>query len=258
MKLIPLALLGLGLAAVAGGTKGAPPPDEGDEGEAKTNGKAPVVPTGERAEVRANLRGFGQILEINLGWEDLEQFLDATAYTESRWLWRPKGKVPKSGSNKAVGPYQLRPNSAGDTKELRARFKLEPWLLEHPTVATAAIVAYLSRMGPQNVNATQEQARASFAYPVFIHGRPNQETPEATARVIALAAASPYKTLAQQQGRYDLALENYRKALEVSGYPAWLASVPIFPRAQRFKVLQLLPMMGWPTLPPVGVDPWDW
>jgi hypothetical protein len=257
VKLLPLALLGLGLAAVAGEGKSAPP-DDGDKPNGGTNGKAPVVPTGERAEVRENLRGFGQILEINLGWEDLEQFLDATAYTESRWLWRPKGKVPKTGSNKAVGPYQMRPNSAGDTKELRDRFKLEPWLLEHPTVATAAIVAYLSRMGPQNVNATQEQARASFAYPVFIHGRPNQDTTEATARVIALANASPYKTLAAQQKRYDLALENFREALAVADYPAWLASTPIFPSAQRYKVQQLLPMMGWPTLPPVGVDPWDW
>lgn len=191
-------------------------------------------------------------MQINLDW-NLSEFLDATAYTESRWTWRPKGRIPKAGSNSAVGPYQLRPNSAGDTKDLRARFKLEPWLLEHPTVATAAIVAYLSRMSSQNPAATKAEMRASLAYPIFIHGRPTKLSE-------SLAAGSPYKTLAAQQGRYDTAIESFKEGASAAGILLvdWFAHTFAFPRVQRYKVLQLLPMMGWPTLPPVGVDPWDW
>ena len=239
--LIPLALV----ATATGDGTGAPP--DGDDKQ-KTP-RAPDVPTGDRAATRKALRGYAEILEYALGWEDLAQFLDATAWTESRWLYRPKGRVPESGSNRATGPYQLRPNSAGDTKALRARFLAEPWLLEHPIVATAAVVAYVSRQSDDNPNATQEQARAALAYPVFAKGRPvvfNE----------SLAKASPLKTLKQQQDRYDLAINNYREALQAAGYPDWLGRTPLYPRVRRYTVAQLLPLLGWPTLPPEGADPW--
>ncbi|KKK48466.1 hypothetical protein LCGC14_3144820, partial [marine sediment metagenome] len=129
-------LLGAAVLVVASGAA-ASPTVNGDG-----NGTRPVPPPDlSQNETRALLYSYAQILEQALGWYALADFLDATAYTESRWHLRPRDHVPKSGRNRATGPYQIRPNSAGDTDELREIFLDQPWLLEDPRIATAAVVA---------------------------------------------------------------------------------------------------------------------
>lgn len=239
--LIPLALVAL--LAVGGSASAAKAQPTGN-GKA-TPGKAPPSPpTLTQNETRQLLYGYGLSLEMALNWPGLAMFLDSVAYTESRWKLRPEKQAPKSGSNGAVGPYQIRPRSGGDTPEFRAAFLAEPWFLEDPRIATAAEVAYLSRMASRNLYASWAEARASLAYPVFIHGRP-------TTLIESLAKVTKHKTLAAQQERYDNAVGRLISAVIKAGYAqnepeaeGLVHGIRLYVRTTRYTLAQLLPLMG--------------
>ena len=198
-----LAIAGVGLIAMTATAAEAKPKKTEDASGKKW-------PKGQ-TETRGRLKAYGTILEQALSWPELSDFLDAAAFTESRWILRPKGKVPKPGTKKAVGPYQLKPQfAAGHDAGLEARFMEEPTLLEDPAVATAGEVAMLWRNHRKNPSATRENVRASLLLPVFVHGRPTQ-------LIQSIAHISRYNTLAKQQAEYDGSVKRFHKAAEKIG-----------------------------------------
>lgn len=152
---------------------------------------------------RETLARLARETEALIRWPGLSAFLDIFAQQESAWHFRPNGEVAKPGKNDAVGPYQIRPTSAGDGKEDNAVFLANPALLQDPAIATAAIVDFLADIAKGDRGATWSDLRAAGAFPTFINGRP---------RVLdqGLANATSYKTLASQQKRYDDAVRRFR------------------------------------------------
>lgn len=248
MLALALALAGLALVLFAPG--------------AEAKGNSSVKEVGKNQGIRPAVVETAQRYEKKLQWEGLADFLDATAYTESRW--RPFAGGLRPGSNKAQGVYQMRPDSAGDTPELRAIFRAYPVLLTTPEVATACAVAYFWRMlDPVRSGGyvSWERLRASFAYPFFIRGR---------AAVVERAASKGQ--LGQTKGivpaRYDAAMKRFRQAVKATGskfdpeanaYPKRVGKSGRFflPTPSGFGTVQdLLSIMGapadLPTLQSIG------
>lgn len=220
------------------------------ESDSKSTTKGRPVPG--KAQ-RKLLRGMGEIMQLNLNWPGLADLLDTMALTESGWKLSPNKEVASSGSNRATGPYQLRPKSAGSAQPaaMASQFKQEPWLLEDPAIATSSIVAYFSRLSDNAPNATWGDVRASGAFPVYIHGRP-------TRLIEGLAKATKHKTLAMQQARYDEAIGRFKKGLKRAGVDASFADRKAFPRRMNYKVATLMPMLGFPSLPVLGSTDANW
>lgn len=189
-----------------------------------------------RSETRELLRARAAVLAQALQWPELVDLVDATAATESAWNLRPYDRAPKPFSNAAVGPLQLRPKSAGDTPDMREIFLADPTFVEDDAIAVAAGTAYWARLSDNNPRATLGDVRASFAFPVFIHGRP-------TKLIQSLADKTKHKTLASQQGRYDQAIRSYKKALRRIGLPESMVTKPAYPRVIRTNVTELLPLI---------------
>lgn len=159
---------------------------------------------------RRLLRAYGETLELTLTWPGLADFLDATAYTESRWS--PRAGASKVGTNGAIGAYQFRPNSAFTKKEWgwnKAEKIAHGELLLDPLISTAAAVDYLRRVHayPGANGATMGSLRASLAYPNFVGGRSH----------------------ANNKSRYDKAIRNFVIALGKAGLPASFASQAAYP-----------------------------
>ncbi len=188
---------------------------------------------------RDELKGRARVLEEALSWPGLVKLVDATAATESGWNLRPYGRAPIPGSNAAVGPMQLRPRSGGDSDKMRALFLADPTYLEDSAIAVAAATAYWARLSDNNPNATFGDVRASFAFPVYIHGRP-------TKLIEGLAKATKHKTLSSQQQRYDDAIRNYRKALRSVRLPVSLVNAKAFPRVMKTNVMDLVALFDSP------------
>ena len=171
----------------------------------------PLAAPRERGPNRAALQDAAARVESALGWRGLAEFLDAAAFTESRW--HPTAGAQRIGTNGALGGWQTRPTSAfptqGARKEwTRAQAIALGFRLLDPRVAAAAIGDYLYRMRGWNPGATWEQLRASMVFPVFIHGRPQGDAPE------QLRARFP--TAEQWAARYDLATARFREGLDAA------------------------------------------
>lgn len=226
LLLTTLTAMGLSWLAIAAATKGAAEVDDGKKKEA----------TGKMTKVREELKLAGTMLGEALDWPDLGEMVDATAYTESRWNSRPRGIAPTPGSNKATGPMQMRPKSAGDSNKMRDIILADPTYIEDPQLSVAAAVAYWSRLSDNNPNATWADVRASFAFPVYIHGRP-------TKLIQGLADATKHKTLASQQQRYDDAVRRFKAGMRVAGLPESFMNQRAFPRVKKYSVTSLVPLI---------------
>ncbi len=141
-----------------------------DGGTAKEAGKS-LAKAGPN---RRLLHAYGEVMELTLTWPGLAAFLDATAYTESRWS--PRAGAGKVGTNGAIGAYQFRPASGFTKKEWGGtkanRIATLGGLLLDPLIATAVVVDYLRRVYsyPGAEDATMARLRASLAYPNFVGG----------------------------------------------------------------------------------------
>lgn len=160
---------------------------------------------------RWELQAWGRRAEVALGWKGLAAFLDVVALGESGWRLRPRGETTSAGSNKAVGPYQIRPKSAGRNAQERAMFQQNPALLQNAATATAAIVAYLTSLRGYNSNPSWTDLRVGMAFPIFTKGYP--ET-----LIKGVAEKTKFKTLAQQQKRYMDGVRRFEKNMQRSGH----------------------------------------
>lgn len=160
---------------------------------------------------RIELQAWARRAEVALGWSGLAAFLDVVALGESGWKLRPRGETTSAGSNKAVGPYQIRPKSAGRNAEERAMFLADPSLLQNAATATAAIVAYLVSLRGYNSNPSWVDLRVGMAFPVFTKGYPKK-------LIEGLAKVTKYKTLASQQERYMDGVRRFEKNMGRSGH----------------------------------------
>jgi hypothetical protein len=199
--------------------------------------------TGKMKRSRAELQGRATALAVALDWPQLDELVDATAATESGWNLRPYGRAPTPGSNKAVGPMQLRPKSAGDSPRMRELFLADPTYLEDSGVAVAAATAFWARLSDNNPDATLGMLRASFAYPIFIHGRPKSVPEVLKHRAKLDLDGDGTVELWEWQTRYDDAIRRFKKALRQTRMPESLANKRAFPRIIRTNVIELLPLV---------------
>lgn len=152
---------------------------------------------------RNELRAWGKVAEQKLGWPGLASFLDVIALGESGWRLRPRSEVAVPGSNDAVGPYQIRPTSAGDGASDRDRYRADPARLQEAGLATVAIVDFLADNLRNTPHATWEELRASAAFPFFVRGRPTSVP----------SGMSKSWTVAKIQKRYDDSIGRFHKHL---------------------------------------------
>ena len=148
----------------------------------------------------------------------------------------------------------MRPDSAGDTAELRALFRAHPILLTDHRISCACAIAYWWRMlDPirSGGHVSWERLRASFAYPFFIRGR-----------AAVVAKATEDGTLGNEKGitpkRYDAAMKRFVQAIKASGvpinpkdnaYPSWAGKsgpLTIATPSGQGKVADLLYIIGVP------------
>lgn len=165
-----------------------------------------------RGPDRAAIVRAAQAVERALAWPELATFLDAAAFTESRW--HPTAGARRVGRNLAIGAWQLIPTSAfparGARKEwTRAEAIALGGRLLDPRVNAAAIGGYLARTIGRNPGASWEQLRAAMVSPVFIHGRPTGLAP--------LRLRDRWPTAEAWAGRYDQSVERFREAIAASG-----------------------------------------
>lgn len=179
---------------------------------------------------RGLLSQYARQAEGALGWPGLADFLDAVAYTESRWTLTA-GPPAVGPTNRATGPYQIRPNSAGDSETMRAQFRNDPKLLQDPAIATAAIVAYFSRNLSRNRDATWGMLRASGAFPAFVHGEPR--TP-----------LTKSKSLSWWRIRYGDSIRRFEQALRASGNPQSMVDAIAWRNPRRVNVAWLASKLG--------------
>ncbi len=180
---------------------------------------------------RRLLRDMGEKLEREIEWPGLADFLDATAYTESRWS--PGAGTKKVGTNGAIGAYQIRPKSAFTRREWGQDFDRVGHgadLLD-PIVNTAAIVDYMRRVFPYKnaPSADWARMRAALAYPHYIGGRDR----------------------ARSKKRFDAAVARFSTGLEKTGTPQSFARRPAYPpgwggswRANKGGVAPLITLLG--------------
>lgn len=143
----------------------------------------PMMGPTERGPNRAAMLDAAQRVETALQWPGLASFLDAAAYTESRW--HPTAGAKRVGTNGAIGGWQTRPTSAFPTQGKRKEFTKPQAIamggkLLDPRVAAAAIGAYLYRLRSWNPDATWGELRAGMVFPFMVKGRPTD--PEKAAR----------------------------------------------------------------------------
>jgi hypothetical protein len=167
-------------------------------------------PTGGRD--RPAIQKAARAVEGALQWDALAEFLDAAAYTESRWF--PRAGSQRLGTNGALGAWQIRPTSAFPTQGSKEEWTRDqaiamgPRLLE-PKIAAVAIGNYLYRLRGWNQDATWRDLRAAMVFPVFVQGRPTGDAPEK----LRARFPTPEKWVA----RYDLAASRLDEAIAVSG-----------------------------------------
>lgn len=198
-----------------------------------------------RAARRLRVQALASHLENVLQWPGLADFLDMVAHGESRWTFT--ANKSKLGTNAALGLFQIRPTSAFPNREFKWRIPATPSrftgkaarkfrrrqrakrAIQHsaalmdPCVNIAAAVSFLARMAnKRGHHATWEQARAAFAYPIFIRGRPTFLPKSERIR-------KRYPTLAAWQGRYDAAVSRAHKSTAAIGLPQSFLKEPAFP-----------------------------
>lgn len=211
-------LVGVGVAVAlrereetspATGGKGEPQEDDDTMG-------GQINQSAQRAKRRQELKAAGEKVEEYLGWDGLADFLDMFAYTESRWSYTPNGEdaFVDGPKNRAIGPYQMRPDSAASSqpeyiKKLVGKGGIRPDLLQDPAFATAAIVSYLARTVKSQ--STWANLRAAGAFPIFVNGRP-------TKLIEGIAKKTKFKTLEQQQERYDDSIKRFIQAVQALNY----------------------------------------
>lgn len=172
----------------------------------------PLAGPGKRGPDRPAIVRAARAVETALAWPELAAFLDAAAFTESRW--HPTAGAQRVGRNLAIGAWQIIPTSAfparGARKEwTRAQSIAMGGRLLDPRVNAAAIGGYLARTIGRNPGASWEQLRAAMVSPVFIHGRPTGPAPK--------RLQDRWPTAEAWAGRYDESVQRFREALAASG-----------------------------------------
>jgi hypothetical protein len=201
----------------------------------------PLAGPVERGPNRPALQRSAQAVETALGWPGLAPFLDAAAWTESRW--HPTAGARRVGTNGAIGGWQTRPTSAFPTQGRRKEWTraqaiaLGDRLLD-PRIAAAAIAAYLYRLRGWNQAATWGDLRAAMVFPVFVQGRPTGDAP--------VTLRDRFPTPEAWAARYDLARANFLDAIEAAGVQLDADAPANFPDAPAPFVSELTREIGAP------------